>query len=220
MSFSEALWSGTTSLFDQILAHPFLTGLTDGTLPEDAFRAYVIQDSHYLATFGRSIAILAARSDGGTPLQTLCAHAGNSVAVEQALHATFLTDWGLTAADIAATEPSPTTLLYRNTVLATVCNRPFHEGLAAILPCYRVYLEVGRALVPKGSPNPLYQRWIDTYAGDDFATVVDELHRIIDATAPGLSASQLEAMHRHHRQGVRFEWMFWDAAWRKEAWPI
>jgi hypothetical protein len=35
--FTDELWAGAAGIYAAILAHPFLAGLTDGSLPEDAF---------------------------------------------------------------------------------------------------------------------------------------------------------------------------------------
>ncbi len=43
--FTGELWRSIEDIYAQILAHPFLTGLTDGTLPECSFRFYVLQDA-------------------------------------------------------------------------------------------------------------------------------------------------------------------------------
>ena len=37
------LWRSIENVYAEILAHPFLTGLTDGTLAEERFRFYVLQ---------------------------------------------------------------------------------------------------------------------------------------------------------------------------------
>jgi thiaminase/transcriptional activator TenA len=53
--FSDTLWQRIEGIYRQILAHPFLTGLTDGSLTEDAFRFYAIQDALYLRDFARGL---------------------------------------------------------------------------------------------------------------------------------------------------------------------
>lgn len=35
----------------------------------------------------------------------------------------------------------------------------------------------------------------------------------------GLSDGTLAEMLANYGRSARFEWMFWDAAWRGEAWP-
>ena len=36
-SFSAELWDSTADIYAAILVHPFVRGLTDGSLPQDAF---------------------------------------------------------------------------------------------------------------------------------------------------------------------------------------
>src|SRR3954453_14885387 len=57
----DLLWSDIEGTYAGILAHPFLTGLADGTLPRDAFGHYIVQDAHYLRGYARALAVCAAR---------------------------------------------------------------------------------------------------------------------------------------------------------------
>ena len=42
-----------------------------------------------------------------------------------------------------------------------------------MLPCYWIYARVGEELLVRGSPDPLYARWIAMYGGAEFQAVVD-----------------------------------------------
>ena len=55
-SFTDELWRGITDVYDAILAHPFLGGLADGSLPPDSFAFYVVQDALYLREYARALA--------------------------------------------------------------------------------------------------------------------------------------------------------------------
>ncbi len=105
--FTGELWRGSADIYGAILAHPFLTGLTDGSLPQGAFTFY-----------------------------------------------------------------------------------------------------------------PRYQQWIDTYGGEEFGDVVREVLAVADALGPGLAPSERDLVHRHFRATSRYEWMFWDMGYRREAWPV
>jgi len=221
MSFTEALWRRVEEpVFREILRHPFVAGLTSGELEERRFRHYVVQDSLYLKDFGRGLAMLAARSEDEEALMMFAEHAKVTVVVEEALHESFLGSWGMTKADVAASEPAPACLLYTSFLLRTVHTRPFYEALGAFLPCYWVYWEVGKALVERGSPNELYQRWIDTYAGEEFARTVRDMLALVERTCAPLTGEQREAVAAHFVQGCRLEWMFWDMGYREETWPV
>ena len=92
--------------------------------------------------------------------------------------------------------------------------------MAAVLPCYWIYWEVGKELERKGSPNALYQKWIETYASEEFAVVVRGVIEAADQTAARLTPDQRDAMRRCFVNTSRYEWMFWDMAYRREPWPV
>ena len=92
--------------------------------------------------------------------------------------------------------------------------------LAAVLPCYWIYWEVGKALLGHGSPDPLYRRWIETYSGEDFAEVVRAVLSLTDRLAPELSVAERVRATRHFAITARYEWMFWDMGYRRERWPL
>ena len=50
----DLLWSDVEDVYAAILRHPFVTGLTDGSLPREAFRHYIVQDAHYLRGYARA----------------------------------------------------------------------------------------------------------------------------------------------------------------------
>jgi thiaminase/transcriptional activator TenA len=75
-------------------------------------------------------------------------------------------------------------------------------------------------LVDRGSPDERYQRWIDTYAGEAFAATVNEVLATADRVGCGLGAAEDGRARRHFGVTARYEWMFWDAAWRLEQWPL
>jgi thiaminase/transcriptional activator TenA len=84
--------------------------------------------------------------------------------------------------------------------------------LAALLPCFWVYREVGRHIHARAArPNP-YQPWIDTYAGEEFEKAVDAVIGLTDSVAEQASESRLAAMHHAFRRAIQLEWMFWESA--------
>ena len=216
----EQLWDGIADTYQAILDHPFLLGLADGTLSEAAFRFYVVQDALYLTRYARALAICAARAPRDADIQMFSEHAAGAVAVERSLHEGFLADLHLSADEVVSTPLCPTNLAYTSYLLATAYGGSFAEALGVVLPCYWIYWEVGKALAARGSAHPLYQRWIDTYAGDDFGGVVRAVLELTNRVDADLGAGDRRAMTGHFIVASRYEWMFWDAAWRQEPWPL
>jgi thiaminase/transcriptional activator TenA len=220
MSFTSELWAAMTPIYAAILRHPFLRGLTDGSLPRDRFVFYAVQDALYLREFARSLALAAARAPEDDWIIMFSDHAASALRVERSLHESFFKDFGLAPADVAATPLAPTNLAYTSYLLAVAHGAPYHEALAALLPCYWIYWEVGKELERAGSPNPLYARWITTYASEEFGGVVRAVLGATDAVAARLQPAERAAMTRHVLTTSRYEWMFWDMGWRLEAWPL
>jgi len=97
---------------------------------------------------------------------------------------------------------------------------PFEVVLAALLPCFWIYREVGKHIHARAiSPNP-YQAWIDTYAGEEFEMAVDAVIAVVDDVAKQASPRTLAAMHHAFIRATQLEWMFWDSAYREETWPV
>jgi thiaminase (transcriptional activator TenA) len=219
-SWSTRLWADIETTFDKILAHPFLTGLSDGSLDEAAFAQYVAQDVHYLRDYARALAIVGAKAPTLEGTAMFARHAAEVFDVELALHSTLLPELGLDPGQLSAMPPTPTTQAYTSYLLATTYGGSFADGLAAVLPCYWIYAEVGAALLARGSSDPRYQRWIDSYGGDEFAATVGEVLELADRTGPTLTAAEETAARAHFATTARYEWMFFDAAYRREQWPV
>ena len=147
-------------------------------------------------------------------------HARDTLVVERALHESFLPEWGLTEEDVYRTAPSQTTLLYTSYLLRIAYDRPFFEGIGAFLPCYWIYWSVGKELERLGSPNALFQRWIDTYSGEEFEAIVEQVLEVTNSVASGLTDIQKSSMLGHFVTTSKMEYLFWDMGFKRKNWDI
>ena len=218
--FTSELWQGIGDIYHGILVHPFLTGLTDGSLPHGTFAFYVVQDALYLRQYAQALAAVASRAPDAAGTEMFAGHAADAVAVERALHELLLADLGIDPASASAAEPAPTNLAYTSYLLAAIYGGSYADGIGAVLPCYWIYWEVGKELQRRGSPDPRYQRWIDTYGGEEFGAAVRAVLAVADELGPVLAPRERERVRHHFRVTSRYEWMFWDMGYRKQTWPI
>ena len=215
-SFTDELWLASKPIYDQTLTHPFVEGLVNGKLPRESFLFYLDQDSSYLHVYGEALKTLAKKSPRADWRKTLEAHATEALATEQQLHSSILKTYRLTN---PAGRMAPTNYAYTNHLLATVERGTFAEGLAAMLPCYWIYLEVGRELEKKGSKDADYQQWINQYAASDYAKVVQQVLDMMNAASARLDGVARSRLKELFVLSARYEYMFWDMAWRREQWP-
>ncbi len=219
--FRDDLWRHLAPSYTAIIEHPFLAALVDGSLPPEVFVHYLLQDAHYLRDYARALAITGAKATDDDSIIQFCTDAAAAITVERSLHDSILA--GFELADRAEVPVQPTTLAYTSYLLRTAYQGCFAEAVAVVLPCYWIYAMVGQELLSRTSatpsPNPIYQRWIDTYGGDEFQQTVQQVLGTVDRLGAGLSASERARFVEHLLITAKYEWLFWDAAWRLESWP-
>jgi thiaminase/transcriptional activator TenA len=220
MNFTDHLWSSVEEIYQEILRHPFIRGLRDGSLDEEAFRFYVIQDALYLRDFARGLAILGAKAPEDQWLMMFAEHARDTLVVERALHESFFKEWNLTDEDVYRTPMAPNNLFYTSYLLRIAYERPFHEGMGAFLPCYWIYWEVGRELEKHGSPKELFQQWVQTYSSQEFAAIVQQVLEAMNRVAEGITDHEKEKVRDHFIMTSKLEYLFWDMGFHKQGWVV
>jgi thiaminase/transcriptional activator TenA len=218
--FTGELWRAIEPIYEQILVHPFLTGLTDGTLSREQFQHYAVQDALYLRDFARTLSIAAARAPAVNVLTMFADHVVTTMAAEGSLHDAFFAEFGLTRDQVERTPPAPTTLAYTSYMLRVATLADYAQVLGVALPCYWIYQEIGKVLLAHGSPDPLYRHWIETYGGEEYAAVVEAVLTEVDRVGEGLTPAQKAAVQEVFVAASRYEWMFWEMGWTLEQWPI
>src|SRR6266700_3282819 len=113
-SFTGELWQGITQPYDAIVSHPFLSGLTDGSLSHEAFAFYVVQDALYLQAYASTLAAVASRAPDTAGTEMFARHAAEVITVERTMHGSLLADLGIDPATLEAAQPAPTTLAYNS----------------------------------------------------------------------------------------------------------
>lgn len=220
MSFSEDAWTHIAPIYRKILAMPFNQELASGSLSREKFVRYMLQDAHYLVHFGKALAVTGARAPDPDAMIQFTHSAEACVVVERSLHESFFKTFGIAAEDAAATKPSPTCSHYVSYLLATAHNAPYEVSVAALLPCFWIYGEVGKHLLQIAAPGNPYQAWIDTYADEEFEAGIGKVIAIADSAAAATTPIIREQMIGAFERASILEWMFWDSAYRLESWPF
>lgn len=219
-TFSTRAWQSNLPIYEKIVGMPFNAELASGVLSLDRFRHYIIQDAHYLEGFARALALASAKADSADQIVQFAEAAKTAIVVERALHADYFRRFGIDAADFAAERPTPACDHYVSYLLRIAALEPFPVVLAALLPCFWIYLEVGKHIHARASQANPYRAWIDTYAGEEFASAVRDVIATTDQAAAGASESVRRAMDTAFTRATQLEWIFWDSAYRLAKWPV
>ena len=215
MKWSDKAREQSLPVYEAIIRMPFIEELITGVLPMAQFQFYIAQDAVYLEHFSKALAITGARAMAISDGLAFVRFAEGAIVVEQALHQSYFKTYNITAKARA----EPACHHYIHFLKSTAALDPVEVAMAALLPCFRIYKEVGDHILSKQrSLNNPYREWIDTYAGEAFGILVQQAIDICDRVAEQCTEPQQEAMTAAYLCACRLEYQFWDSAYRLRSW--
>lgn len=202
-------WEGIRAIREGIDELPFVRGLGDGTLGRAAFAWYLAQDALYLRDYSRVLAT-ASRLAPTTAEQAFWAQAAHgAIAAELQLHESWISE-----DDLRRTRPSETTTAYLDHLLAAGTRGDYAVLIAALLPCFWLYHDVGTRLHPLSHEAHPYRSWLDTYADDAFEASTRRAVELVVAAGADADPVRREAMREAFRRSAEFEHAFFAAPLR------
>jgi thiaminase (transcriptional activator TenA) len=201
MSLAQSLWEANADLAERILAHGFVRGLGDGSLPINSFKGYVAQDAYFLEAFARAYAFCLAYSTSREDIESF-ADLIAGVRAELELHKSYAQRWQV---ELGGVTPISATTGYTGFLLETAELGDLGETIAAMTPCMRLYAFLGRSLAAREAA-PLYDEWIKTYAHPDFEALAVRLEELLDR-----HATDSAPVRANYRRAMELEYGFFDA---------
>ncbi|MBX5435765.1 MAG: thiaminase II [Alicyclobacillaceae bacterium] len=218
MTFADMLRTRANDLWQQSFEHPFVQELAEGTLPTEKFIHYVLNDSYYLTVFARVQARAASKADDLQTAGRLAYHAQSTAEAEHQLHQTFFGMLGIQRdGDFL---PAPTNYQYTTHLLSVADRGTVGEIVAAILPCYWLYWEIGLRYRGSQPNHPVYDKWIATYGEEWFGELVREQIDRLNQLSERAGEAERRLMERHFLISSYYELRFWDMAYHLEGWPF
>jgi thiaminase (transcriptional activator TenA) len=218
MSFFERLKTQASAEWRAYTTHPFTAGLAGGTLPEAAFRHYLVQDYLFLIEFARAYALAVYKSPELADMRDAAAGLSAILDVEMNLHVKLCAGWGLSPRDLEQAPPASETLAYTRYVLDAGMRGDLLTLRVALAPCVIGYAEIATRLAAQreahATNNP-YRVWIDEYAGAPYQAVAAAARAHLDRLAERYVTPAREAeLVATFREATRLEADFWAMGWR------
>ena len=222
MSFAETVERKAWPIRQAILAHPFVTGVGDGSLDLDKFRHYVTQDYAYLIDYSRALALASARAPDLETMGWFARLLDETLNVEMDLHRGYCAEFGITNEELGGTRAAPTTVGYTSFLLKVAHQGSFGELVASLLPCQWGYWEIADHLARQGEPEsaPRYCEWIRMYTNPEFVELAQSIRALADRIGAGAGPDELAAMEEAYLTSLRFEHLFWDMSYNLEGWAV
>lgn len=221
MAFTDELFAAVEPIWRAQLEHPFVRGIGDGSLDEERFKHWVLQDYLYLKEFARIFAWAVAKAESLDSMSWYAKVLDLTLNTEMDLHREYAGRFGLSPEDLETAPMWPTTRAYTDFLVRTAADGEMADLVAALLPCAWGYVYVARSLAEEGVPDDRrYADWIAQYASDDFAEAAEWLKEEMNRLAAEAGPSRRQRLKDTFVLSSRYEWMFWQMCWEGEEWPV
>ena len=222
ISTSDLFREESKLIWTALHQHPFITELSEGTLPLDKFRFFLEQDIFYLDEYARCLAMGAAKARSERELRYF------TVDLNKVLDAEIPSNRSLLAQVIrlgaedrgGSLAMAPANVAYTSYMQSLSLRGGSLEIMAALLPCAWTYVEIATALQERTeTTHPVYRGWIAYFTLPQTVEMVAGMRRDFDA----LVVEEAEARRRELAQifvtSSRLERSFWEMAYTLEQWP-
>ena len=218
MSFFERLKAASPAEWRSYTEHPFTDGMANGSLPEAAFRHYLVQDYLFLIEFARAYALSVYKSPSLADMREGAAGLSAILDVEMDLHVKLCAGWGLSPDDLEHAPPAAEMLAYTRYVLDAGMRGDLLALKVALAPCVIGYAEIATRLAAHPQANAAgnpYRVWISEYAADAYQEVAAGARAHLDRLAGRYATPSREAeLIAIFREATRLEADFWEMGWR------
>jgi thiaminase/transcriptional activator TenA len=222
MKFCDHLKKKAQAIWDAQLTHPFVVSLGKGTLPEHKFKYYILQDALFLGDLARVFAAGSHKAPDADSALRFATLVEETIVVERSLHENYGKRWKMTTRQMRSVPMAPTNYAYTRHMLSVAQSGSACEISVVALPCAWIYCVVGQHLLKNGPPKAThpYRDWLMLYASPEFAAVQEWMRATVDTWAETAGKDARRRMLDAFVLSSRYEWMFWDMAWREEEWPV
>lgn len=213
MDIFDRLKAAVAADWQSYVDHDFVRRMGAGTLPQEAFRTYLVQDYLFLIQFARAYALATYKSR--TLADIKVTQAGLSAILDEMdLHVRLCGRWGLSPDEIEAAPEHQATIAYTRFVLDCGAAGDLLDLHVALAPCVIGYAEIGRNLAPNGidarGDHP-YREWIAEYAGETYQGVADNARRHLDdLAARAMTERRFTELATLFGKASRLEADFWQ----------
>lgn len=221
MAIADELFLHVRNIWDAQLAHPFVRGLGDGSLPPERFARWVRQDYLYLKDYARLFAWAVAKADRLESMSWYAAVLHLTLNTEMALHREYAQRFGISAEELEVEPAWPTNRAYTDFLIRTAADGDMADLVAALLPCAWGYVYIAQELA-KGKPpaDQRYADWIAQYISAEFVQAAEWLKAEMNRLAEGATPSKRRRLMEIFEISSQYEWLFWEMCWKGEVWPI
>ena len=216
MTTTQRLLAATEEIWAEYHTRPFVRGIADGTLDEEKFRYYMVQDYLYLIDYAKVFAIGVAKARDPETMRLFAGYVHQILDGEMDIHKGYMQRLGIPLEEAERAPVALDNLSYTSYMLRVAYDEGPAEIAAAILSCALSYEYIAKEIVardPAAADHPFYGEWVRGYADPGYAASNQVLVDLTERLTRDYSEAQLEHLTEIFIACSRYEGAFWDMAW-------
>ena len=219
MSLTRELRQTHRDLWHKMVTHPFVVEMGDGTLPVEKFRAYFLQDYLFVRDLVSMTALGVSKAPDFRAANMLNQFLASILNPENDLFVRAFKELGVSDEERSSASVSPTTQAFGDFMMRVGLEGEFEDILTVLYVTEGTYLDWGTRLIEAGKRpgNPVYREWIEIHGPAVLGELVGWMVQHLDAADIGHRRTRIEELFL---TTLRYEYLFWEAAYSGEHWPV
>ena len=219
MGLSDELWTGVESIWETEVTHTFVAEMADGFLDRERFHVYFDQDYPFLRDWTTPLNLATAKAPDFGAARGLVRFLHLGLGGEEDLFQEAFRERGISRKAVAGLQYLPTTQNYSGYLRTLAYEGTFTKFVATLLAVEWPYQDWAQRAEETGRrpSGRYYQTWIDIHTSPDMSRFVSWLRSLVDESAP--TAVQQNRLQEIFRDVLRYEYQFFEIAYRGESWP-
>ena len=215
MQLTDRLYEAAKPIWDGYLSQPFVKELGEGTLREDRFRFYMVQDYRYLLQYAKVFAMGVVKAEEEALMLRFAHMVHNTLDGEMCIHKLYMSRLGITEQEIADTKSSLSNQSYTSYMLDEGYKGGVLEILVAVLSCAWSYQMIGEhhKHIPGALEHPLFGEWVQGYCSKEYCDGTQEIIDLVNLYGKDISPAREEHLKEIFVNCSRYEADFWDMAY-------
>ena len=220
MSLTEILYGSVKDRWERTLDKPFVREMAEGSLEEEKFKNYMVQDYYYLKDYIVTLQLIqekAGPGDVGTFLGNIITAVKDEL---EAVHIPNMKKLGITDDKLNDHERAKENSEYAGYQKKIVEDGGVIAGLAAMLHCSWMYAFIGTTMkkrYPEQIAHSPYKEWFDAYSSDEYLNANQMWIDKLDEVSEGIDDNRIEELCDIFRNCADHEDSFWDMAYAAKA---
>lgn len=216
MSLSNTLYEAVKDRWEKTLDKPFIIEMAEGTLSEDKFRDYMIQDYYYLKDYISTLQLIREKADSDDLYKFLDSIIVTTQNELDKVHIPNMKKLGIKEEELEGYERAKENREYALYLKSVVEEGGVMAGLAAMLQCSWMYAFIAKRMKEK-YPGEIavspYKEWFDAYSSKEYLDANQMWIDKLDEVSVGISDSRIRELCDIFRCCAGHEDSFWDMAY-------